>query len=123
MSIEMISLKQFRDAMVIVETYSAQVSAKANVQPNQIGCRVVLSKFGKTMQKPHNKIGTVVDYLSWTSNTDGLVTVKWDGVKKPDVMHVSQVEKAKKTQRTPVEQRYYLRDVHSWSKPKKYPKL
>lgn len=119
----MISLQQFRDAMVIVEAYSAQVLVKANIQPNQIGCRVILSAFGKTTQKQHNKIGTVVDYLSWTSNTDGLVTVKWDGVKKPEIMHIHQVAKAKKTQRTPPEQRYFLRDVHSWSKPKKYPKL
>ena len=44
------------------------------------------------------KKGTiVVDYSAWIVNpeTDGTVTVKWDNVKKPVDMHISQVEPVK----------------------------
>lgn len=97
---EQLTVKEFRQAMIIVETYCDQVyKLKNNIGCWETGAVVRLSKYGKEMQRPrsHNKIGKVVDYLEWSphSKTDGLVTVKWEGVKKPDTMHISQVELTK----------------------------
>lgn len=93
---EQLTVKEFRAAMIIVDTYCHQVyKLKNNIGCWQIGAVVRLSKHGKSMQRPHNKIGKVIDWLEWHSNTDGLVTIKWDGVKKPVTMHVSQVELTK----------------------------
>ena len=96
----MITAKQFREAMVIVENYCDQVLlSKTPVVPqtHEIGCRVKLNEFGIKMQgKRKSKLtGTVVYWLDWHSTEtfkDGLVTVKWDGIKKPVSMHVGQVE-------------------------------
>jgi len=93
----MISKQEFRDAMVIVETYCDQIQNNKQLNAvkksaNEIGCIVKLSAYGKEIQKPHSKTGTVVDWLEWHSDKDGLITVKWDGVAKPDTMHISQVE-------------------------------
>jgi hypothetical protein len=90
-----LTLKEFRQAMIIVETYCEQVyKIKNNIGCWEIGAIVKLSKYGKEMQK-HNKIGKVVDWCEWHSKTDGLVTVKWEGVKKPVIMHISHVELTK----------------------------
>lgn len=92
-----ISRKQFRDAMVIVETYCSQVQAKAQSKgKHDIGCRVKLSKWGIEMQGNRKKklVGKVVTFSEGAVNkiTDGCVVIKWDGRKKPDSMHISQIE-------------------------------
>lgn len=94
----MITKKQFREAMVIIETYRYQITkSKAGLESHEVGCRVKLSPFGKTMQKSHNQEGTVLDYNPWMGKiTDGAVTVKWDHRRKPDSMHINQVEVVKK---------------------------
>ena len=82
--------------MTLVENYCEQIYKRANnIGCWEIGAVVRLSKHGRDMQKPHNKIGKVVDWREWYSKTDGLVTVKWDSVKKPVTMHISQVELVK----------------------------
>lgn len=97
----MISKEKFREAMTIVEQYTAQLvlsgAGCSTVHPYEIGCKVRLSKWGKEMQKPHNLAGKVIDYLPWVVNpqTDGTVTVKWEGRSKPESMHISQVEAVK----------------------------
>jgi len=89
--------QQFRDAMVIVESYCSQLH-KAHVigsAVNEIGCRVKLSAWGLEMQgnQKSKLVGMVVDYSQWLGyKNDGTVTVKWDGISKPVSMHVSQIE-------------------------------
>jgi hypothetical protein len=96
----MITKQQFRDAMVIVETYCSQLH-KAHVigsAVNEVGCRVKLSSWGLEMQgkRKSKLVGTVVDYIQWMHyKNDGTVTVKWDGISKPDSMHISQIEALK----------------------------
>lgn len=95
----MITKKQVDEALKVISDYEQQLSKIQSVKnyPTQAGCRVKLSEWGRKMQNPHNKIGTIIDYLPWYVNpeTDGTVTVKWDGIKKPVDMHVSQVESVK----------------------------
>lgn len=97
----LISKDKFREAMAIVEQYTAELilagDDRRESHPYQIGCKVRLSTWGKKMQKPHNLIGTVIDYSPWITNpqTDGTVTVKWNGRSKPGYMHISQVEAVK----------------------------
>ena len=95
----MITKNQFREAMIIVETYCNQIE-NGNGPCHIIGCPVQLSEYGIRINKENKgkipKIGKVVDWLEWHSLTDGLVTIKWEGVKKPDIRHISQVEAIKK---------------------------
>ena len=94
----MISKDRFREAMEIVKKYTAQLTPiKGNPKhPTEIGCKVKLSKWGLEMQgKRKAKIkGVVIDYLPWIMNPgiDGIVTVKWIGLNKPDDMHISQIK-------------------------------
>lgn len=95
----MITKQQFRDALLIVEKYCNQIKKTPAIilQTCDVGCRVKLSKYGLIAQgnRKSKLIGTVVDYYPWIFNpkTDGLVTVKWDSIKIPDSMHISQIEK------------------------------
>lgn len=95
----MISKEKFREAMAIVEQYSAQLDLAgvggSTVNTHDIGCKVKLSKWGKEMQTPHNLTGKVIDYIPYLYNGDGLVTVKWELKSKPESMHISQVEAIK----------------------------
>lgn len=86
---------EFRAAMIIVENYCMQVETKPALKIHEIGCRVRLSAFGRKMQRPHNRKGVVVDWLEWHGKEDGVVTVKWEGLKRPQSMHISQVEPIK----------------------------
>lgn len=96
-----ITAKEFRAALIIVESYCDQVyRIENNIGAWEIGSIVSLSEHGRQMQKPHNKIGKVVDWLEWYSKTDGLVTVKWEGVKEPDIMHISHVKLIKDTHKS-----------------------
>jgi len=87
--------------MVIVETYHSQIINKTDcvcVNPSDIGARVKLSKYGREMQKSHNKTGTVIDWNQWMHYTNqGTVTVKWDNVRCPVSMDISQIELSDKT--------------------------
>jgi hypothetical protein len=88
-----ITPKQFREAMIIVQSYCDQVyEIKNNLYAWRIGTLVKLSAWGREAQRSHGKTGKVVDWFEWHSKTDGLVTVKWEGVKKPVEMHISQVQ-------------------------------
>lgn len=99
-----VTQKEFREAMVIVETYCEQLH-KAHVTSSAgntdvVGSRVKLSAWGIEMQgkRKAKLIGTVVDWLDWHSTPtfkDGLTTVKWDGKAKPDTMHISHLEVVK----------------------------
>jgi hypothetical protein len=95
----MISKEKFREAMTIVEQYTAQLDLASvggsTVNTYEIGCKVKLSKWGKEMQNPHNLTGKVIDYLPYMYKGDGCVTVKWEGKSKPESMHISQVEAVK----------------------------
>lgn len=96
----MITSQEFRDAMVIVESYIEQLH-KANAgrsfkRVNEIGCKVKLNEFGIQMQGKHKTklVGIVIDWFNWhTTPTfiDGIVTVKWEGTNRPDTMHASQL--------------------------------
>ena len=92
----MITEKQFKDAMSIIESYCSQVHKlnKKISSTTEVGCRVKLSSWGLEMQgnQKKNLVGTVLDYLPYVHITDGTVIVKWDRVKKPDYMHISQIE-------------------------------
>jgi hypothetical protein len=74
------------------------MTAKSKIKrPNQKGCKVKLSSFGIEMQGAAKAklIGEVVGFLNWCSTPtylDGLATVKWEGIAKPDTMHVNQIE-------------------------------
>ena len=90
-----VTKQQFRDAMVIVETYCNQIPKSAINDKREIGCRVKLSAYGIEMQgKSKAKlVGTVVDWRQWMHyQNQGTVTVKWDGVSKPSSMDISQIE-------------------------------
>lgn len=97
----MITRKQYREAMTIVDTYCSQVSASnpAGKLRHEIGCRVRLNKFGiETQGKRAGKLlGTTMEYIPWVMNplTDGTVSVKWDGRRKPEWMHISHIEAIK----------------------------
>lgn len=89
----MISKQQFRDAMVIVDTYCHQVvEIKTGVGAWRIGSIVELSDWGKEMQGNKKRIGKVVDFLEGYSKESGSVCVKWEKIKKPEWMHISQVK-------------------------------
>lgn len=91
----MITKKQFREAMAIIETYCGQIEDQRSPNVSTIGCRVKLSAHGLEMQGKRKKDfrGKVVDYFNPSGYAgQGLVTVKWDQRKKPDGMHESQVE-------------------------------
>lgn len=88
----MITLNQFREAMAIVEGYAFQMNEKKNVKnTTQTGCRVQLSEFGKEMQGKSKRRGTVIDYQPGVYPNDGTVTVKWDKIRTPSMMHISQI--------------------------------
>jgi len=95
----MITAQQFREAMAIVEAYCQQKNSVGIKKPHEIGCRVKLSEFGLVMQGNWNrkKRGKVVDFLKGAINhfSDATICVKWDGIKKPQYMHISQVEAIK----------------------------
>ena len=101
-----VSIQQFRDAMVIVETYCNQIPKKYSAkQKTEIGCRVKLSAWGIEMQgKSKSKlVGTVVDWRQWMHYPNqGTVTVKWDGVAKPSSMDISQIDTLKPLPSPPV---------------------
>lgn len=93
---EKISVQRFREAMVVVLTYCDQVQQLKDEKclPCDVGCRVrvrdsSIETLGGHMRK---RRGKTVDYLPWgsanQSKTDGLATVKWDGVKTPYRVHV-----------------------------------
>lgn len=96
----MITKQQMREALTVIERYTEQLH-KANVTSssvNQPGCRVKLSAWGLEMQGKNKnmQVGTVIDFSQWMQyKNDGTVTVKWDGISKPDSMHISQVEALK----------------------------
>lgn len=81
--------------MSIVEAYAAQVEAEsignAPANPSEVGSWVKLSAWGREMQAPHSKTGTVIDFFPWCnkSGTNSLVTVNWDGAKQPVLMHIN----------------------------------
>jgi hypothetical protein len=84
--------------MAIVEAYAAQVEAEsignAPVNPSEVGSRVKLFAWGREMQAPHSKTAKLNDFLPRCnkSGTNGIITVKWDGLKQPVLMHVNQLE-------------------------------
>lgn len=90
----MVTEKEFKEAIGIVQLYIQQKNPIPDYKKtSDIGARVVLSSYGKEMQRPHKKIGTVISWLQWMHfQNDGIVTVLWDGSRKPIEMHVSQVE-------------------------------
>jgi len=91
----MITKQQFIDAMVIIETYCSQLHKKHDCAVNEVGCRVKLSSWGLEMQgkRKSKLVGTVVDFSQWMHyKNDGTVIVKWDGISKPDSMHISHIE-------------------------------
>ena len=64
------------------------------------GDRVKMSAFGEEMQgvNKRKKEGTVIYFRPYDRvDTDGVVSVKWDGTKNDDSMHVSHVELIKKS--------------------------
>lgn len=92
------TIEQFREAMIIVQKYCDSINPLYSGMTNQIGCIVKLSSFGKSnLTKEYwNKNGTVVDWLEWHSPNDGLVTIKFDTIKKPVVMHIHNVTAVQK---------------------------
>lgn len=89
----MITQEQFREALLICEKYSSQIECKKSKDVTHIGCVVKLSDWGLEMQGSTKKslVGKVIDFLPYLHG-DGTVTVKWEGVAKPDSMHTSQVK-------------------------------
>ncbi len=89
----MVTVVEFNAALELVLKYMHErhIEAPAST-PNQAGAIVKLSAWGKEMQSPHNKIGVVLNYLEWHGPRDGLVTVKWEGIKVPQEMHLSHIE-------------------------------
>lgn len=95
----MITKKQVDEALKVIRDYEQQLLSNVHKikDTTQAGCQVRLSEWGREMQKPHNKIGIVIDYLPWMGlKTDGIVTVKWANKLKPQDMHISQIEAIKK---------------------------
>jgi Fe-S oxidoreductase len=92
----MISETEYNEALTKVMEYISHVDAEP-ISTTSIGCRVALSEYGIEMQgKTKNKLkGTVIGWLRWCAPDDGLVTVKWDGVRKAAMMHCSQVKSIK----------------------------
>lgn len=93
----MITKQEVEIALQLIADYEHQLqqaAVRSCTAANQIGSRVKYSKYGKENEpKPnHNRKGTVVQWLKWCSETDGLVWVKWDGVAKPETMHISHIE-------------------------------
>ena len=94
-----VTVEQFRNALVIIERYNEQIAGRRCRSEKQIGCLVSLSSYGKEVDKDNNdkrkKIkGKVIDWLDWCSTPtfeDGLVTIKWEGISKPETRHISQV--------------------------------
>lgn len=95
-----VTQKEFREAMVIIETYCEQLRKNSAGNTDVVGSRVKLSAHGIEMQgkRKAKLIGTVVDWLDWRSTPtfkDGLTTVRWDGKVKPETMHASHLEVVK----------------------------
>lgn len=94
-----VSLNEFRKAMIIVESYYDQIVSIHAKSAKQIGCLVILSQYGKEVDKDNEcknikRQGKIIDWLDWCSTPtceDGLVTIKWDGILKPETRHISQV--------------------------------
>ena len=55
-----------------------------------VGKRVILSEYGKQMQRSHKKTGKIITQML-AGMRDWSVEVKWDGQKKTVWMHESQV--------------------------------
>ena len=93
----MITKKQVNEALQLLADYAQQLETRTHVKlKHEIGCRVRLSEYGIKMQGARKKKlkGTVIKYLPYMMNptSDGIVYVKWDGVSKPDAMHICQIE-------------------------------
>lgn len=95
----MITKEQLDQALKVIADYEMQIAnmKQQNINTQTSGCKVKLSKHGLEMQgkKFTGRRGVVLSYLPWNCSypDDGMVTVKWVGIKKPSNMHVSQVEK------------------------------
>jgi len=80
-----ITQKEYLEAKEIVDGYHRQLYAKTLHKKKA----VMLSEYGKTMQKPHNKKGIIVNKRLAGVN-DFTVEVCWENGKK-EWMHESQV--------------------------------
>lgn len=90
----MITEKEYKEALQKVTQYAIEKAPSANKQ-SDIGAKVTLSDFGIKMQgkNKNKKSGIVIEWHQWMHYpNDGTVTVKWDGISKPESMHVSQVK-------------------------------
>lgn len=81
-----ITWNEYRQAKAIIQAYHTQKFARDVEKSKQ----VQLSEWGRTMQKPHNKIGIVVDRTR-AGTTDFDVKVLWS-CGKIEIMHESQVQ-------------------------------
>jgi hypothetical protein len=97
----MITKKEFEAAMLIVNQYCSQqlkiaLEKSESLKVNEIGCRVKLSEWGilqKRNKKSINLTGTVIQYRQWMHyKNDGIATVKWDTIEKPQSFHISHLE-------------------------------
>jgi hypothetical protein len=92
-----ITKKQYLEAMSIVTQYCFQIQENQSADVSTIGCRVKLSAWGLQAQgtRLKKRRGKIIDYIPWIYPNQGSVIVLWDGKKKPDGMHESQVEPEK----------------------------
>jgi hypothetical protein len=84
----MITTAEYLAAKAVVEQYQREQYLKETQQ----SAKVRLSKWGKEMQNPHDKTGTIVS-RSLAGLYDYTVEVLWEDGKK-EFMHESQVETA-----------------------------
>lgn len=97
----MITKQKLNEALQVIADYEQQLwqTHVSSSAAWQVGCRVKLSSWGLEMQGKHKaKLRcTVIELIEGAvqKTTDSTVCVKWEGISKPDWMHVSQVEPLK----------------------------
>lgn len=86
--------KEYTVALEKVMAYANEKAPLATTNTS-IGAKVTLSDWGIEMQgkSKRKRVGIVIGWLQWMNfPNDGLVTVKWEGIGKPQDMHCSQVK-------------------------------
>lgn len=85
---------EYQKTLKKVMDYAIEKSPMAKTC-SDIGAMVTLSDWGIKMQgkDKRKKSGIVLEWHQWMHfPNDGTVIVKWDGMSKPDSMHISQVK-------------------------------
>jgi hypothetical protein len=88
----MVTKQELNEALRVIADYERQIN-RTHIAAWEVGCRIKLSSWGLEMQgKRKAKLrGTVIDVIKGAvqKTTDSSICVKWDGISKPDWMHVS----------------------------------